>query len=146
MTMPFTNLRPVRINRIKVKVRQLNTMTTVRDPDFREAKENRFYGQPVELIGQLVGAEPFFKLNRTATGDQVPSTGHALFRTTDLAALGITLKKGDRFVEFDGVPCDFNIIQVTKASPFEGNRQKSFARMILTHVSFEFQRKQAGSI
>jgi hypothetical protein len=56
------------------------------------------------------------------------------------------LKKGDRIVSIDGVPCDFNVIKAVKASPFGGNRQRRTAKPILLHVDAEQQRKQLGSI
>lgn len=145
---PFTKLRPVRINKCKIKVRTLSTATTVQDRDFREAKENRVYSQPIEVIGQNIGMEPSFKLQRTLTGDAVPTAVHFVFRFSDLDKVrpGFLLKKGDRIVEVDGVPTDFNVIKASKASPFGGNRQKSFANMILLHVDAEQQRKQLGSI
>jgi hypothetical protein len=145
---PGLGLRPVRINKIVVKVRVLSTATTVRDKDFREAKENRVYTAPVEIIGQVVGLEQTFKLQRSATGDALPSTAHFVFRFSDLDRVqtGFLLKKGDRIVEVGGVPCDFNVIKASKASPFGGNRQKHFAKPILLHVDVEQQRKSLGSI
>jgi len=56
------------------------------------------------------------------------------------------LEKGDRIVEIGGVITDFNVIKASKASPFGGNREKSFAKPILLHVDAEQQRKQLGSI
>jgi predicted aconitase with swiveling domain len=146
--MPGLGLRPVRINRIKVKVKTLNTSTTVRDPDFRETKENRVYSLPIEIIGQVVGMERTFQLLRTSTGDGTPSVVHFVFRFEDLekAQAGLLLKKGDRIVQVGEVITDLNIIKAAKASPFGGNRQKSFAHMILLHVDAEQQRKRLGSI
>lgn len=146
--MPFTLGHPVRINRIKLKVRPLNVSSTTLDPDFREAKQNRLYGAPVEVIGQVVALERTFQLERTRTGDALPSTVHFVFRfrELDLVAPGFLLKKGDRIVEVDGIPCDFNVIKAVKASAFGGNRQRKFARPILLHVDVERQTKQLGSI
>lgn len=94
-------IRPVRLNRIKVKVRALSLSKTVMDADFRESKENRVYTQPVEIIGQVVGLESTFMLQRTQTGDSIPSTVHLVFRFSDLNAVqpGFLLKKGDRIIE-----------------------------------------------
>jgi hypothetical protein len=144
----FPYNQPVGINRIKVKVRILNTTTTVKDSDFREAKQNRTYSEPVEIIGQTVGLKQTFQLQRTQTGDSVPSAVHFVFRFRELNLIspGFVIKKGDRIVEIDGVPCDFNVIQSVKASPFGGNRQKTFALPILLHVQAEQQRKKLGSI
>lgn len=141
-------MRPVRINKVKVLVRTLNTSRTVRDPDFREAKENRVYSQPVEVIGQCVGLERSFQLQRTQTGDGIPSTVHFVFRFEDLNRVtpGFLLNKGDRIVQVGEVVCDLNVIKAAKASPFGGNREKSYARMILLHVDAEQQRKKLGSI
>ncbi len=140
--------RPVRINRTLLKVRVLNTTTTLRDQDFREAKENRAYSDIVEVVGQPVAFERTFQLSRTRAGDSVPSYIHFVFRFQDLNEVqpNFILKKGDRIVEVDGVPCDFNIIEAKKGSPFGGNRQKSFAETILLHVTAEQQRKSLGSI
>lgn len=145
---PGLGIRPVRINRALIKVRPLGVSQTVKDVDFREAKENRVYGEAVEVIGQPVALEQTFKLQRTRAGDSVPSTIHFVFRFVDLNKVcdGFLIKKGDRIVEVDGVPCDFNVIKASKASPFGGNRQKSFASMILLHVDAEQQRKKLGSI
>ena len=146
--MPGLGVRPVHINRALIKVRQLSVAKTVKDVDFREAKENRVYGDPITVIGQPVALERTFMLQRTRAGDSVPSTIHFVFRFVDLDAVspGFLIKKGDRIVEVDGVPCDFNVIKASKASPFGGNRQKSFATMILLHVDAEQQRKSLGSI
>jgi hypothetical protein len=142
------SIRPVRINRIKVKIRTLSLNNTVLDMDFRETKENRVYSQSVEVIGQIVGLEPTFRLERSNTGDALPSLVHFVFRFSDLDKItpGFLPKKGDRIVEINGVPSDFNIIKASKASPFGGNRQKAFAKPILLHVDAEQQRKQLGSI
>lgn len=146
--MPGLGMRPVRINKIKVMVRTLNTSTTVRDPDFREAKENRVYSSPFEVVGQVVGMERTFQLQRSSTGDALPSTVHFVFRFEDLnrVASGFLLKKGDRIVQVGEVVTDLNVIKAAKASPFGGNRQKNFAHMILLHVDAEQQRKKLGSI
>ena len=147
--MPLTrSIRPVRINRIKVKIRSFSTDKTVKAADFREAKENRVYSQAVEVIGQVVGLEPTFRLERTNTGDALPSLIHLVFRFPDLDKVqeGYVPKKGDRIIEIAGIPMDFNIIKASKASPFGGNRQKTFAKAILLHVDAEQQRKQLGSI
>lgn len=141
-------IRPVRINRIIVKIRVLSLSKTVQDQDFREAKENRVYSQPIDVIGQVVGLEQTFKQQRTVAGDSLPSSAHFVFRFVDLDKVrpGFLPKKGDRVVEIGGVPCDFNVIKASKASPFGGNRQKNFAKPILLHVDVEQQRKQLGSI
>ena len=143
-----TGIRPVRINRIKVGIRVLSQSKTFKDADFREAKENRVYSQPVEVVGQVVALERTFQLQRTQTGDAVPATVHFVFRFCDLDNVqpGFLPKKGDRIVSINGVACDFNIIKASKASAFGGNRQKSFAKPILLHVDAEQQRKQLGSI
>jgi len=146
--MAFPYFHPVRINRIKVKVRTLNLATTVRDKDFRESKENRVYSNPFELIGQVVALERTFELERTGTGDALPSTVHFVFRPRELNLIspGFILKKGDRIVEIGGVITDFNVIKSSWASAFSGNRQKNFAKPILLHVDCEKMRKQLGSI
>ena len=141
-------IRPVRINKIRVKIRALSLGKTTLDADFRETKQNRVYSDPVEIIGQIVGLEPTFKLERNNTGDGIPTAVHFVFRFSDLDRVykGYLPKKGDRIVEINGVVADFNIIKASKASPFGGNRQKHFASPILLHVDAEQQRKQLGSI
>lgn len=147
--MPFgAAIRPVRINRIKVTIRSLSLSKTTLDPDFRETKQNRVYSEGVEIVGQVVGLEPTFQLERTNTGDGIPTAIHFVFRFSDLDKVhkGYLPKKGDRITAINGVPADFNIIKASKASPFGGNRQKKFASPILLHVDCEQNRKQQGSI
>ena len=146
--MPKNFGHPVCINKIVVKVRALNIAQTVQDSDWREAKQNRVYSDPITVIGQVVGLEPTFKLERSQTGDALPSQVHFVFRPRELNAVspGFLIKKGDRIVEIDGVLTDFNVIQSVEASPFGGNRQKQKASPILLHVTAEQQRKQLGSI
>ena len=71
--MPFNLGHPVCINKITVGVRVLRLDKTVRDDDFREAKQNCIYDVPFVVIGQVVGLEPTFQLERTRTGDALPS-------------------------------------------------------------------------
>jgi len=139
---------PVCINKIVVKVRALDVTQTVQDPDWREAKQNRIYSDPITVIGQVVGLEPTFKMERSQTGDALPTQVHFVFRPRELNAVspGFLIKKGDRIVEIDGVLTDINVIQSVEASPFGGNRQKQKASPILLHVTAEQQRKQLGSI
>ena len=146
--MPFNLGHPVCINKIRVKVRTLQVAQTVLDPDWKEAKQNRVYSDPILVIGQVVGLEPTFKLERSQTGDALPSSVHFVFRFRELDAVtpGFRIKKGDRIVEIDGVLTDFNVIQSVEASPFAGNRKKRTAAPILLHVTCEQQRKQLGSI
>lgn len=146
--MPFNLGHPVCINKITVGVRVLRLDQTCLDDDFRETKQNRIYDPPITVIGQVVGLEPTFQLERTRTGDALPSLVHFVFRFRDLNKhfVGFLLKKGDRIVSIDGVPTDFNVIKAVKASPFGGNRQRRTAKPILLHVDAEQQRKQLGSI
>lgn len=146
--LPFTSGHPVRINRIKVAIRQLSKSSTVLDQDYREAKENRVYSEPIEVIGQWVGGEQSFRLERTMTGDSLPTTGHIVFRFKELDAVqpGFLPKKGDRVVAVNGIPSEWTIIKASKGSPLYGNRVKSFARPILLHVDVEQTRKEFGSI
>jgi hypothetical protein len=146
--MPYSKGHPVCINRIKVGVRTLQIAQTVLDDDWREAKQNRIYSDPVEVIGQIVGLEPTFRLERSQTGDALPSLVHFVFRFWELDKVspGFRLKKGDRIVSVNGVLTDFNVIKSVEASPFGGNRQKKFAAPILLHVDAEQQRKQLGSV
>ena len=146
--LPFTSGNPVRINRIKVGIRVLSKSTTVLDDDYREAKENRVWSEPVEVIGQWVGGEQSFKLERTMTGDSLPTTGHIVFRYKELEAVqpGFRPKKGDRVVSVNGVQSEWTIIKASDGSPLCGNRMKSFARPILLHVDVEQTRKEYGSI
>jgi hypothetical protein len=145
---PFNQGHPVCINKIRIKVRTLQLAQTVQDSDWREAKQNRVYSDPIEVIGQVVGLEPTFKLERTQTGDALPSLVHFVFRFRELnkVSQGFRLKKGDRIVEIDGVLTDFNVIKSVEASPFGGNRQRNTAKPILLHVDAEQQRKQLGSV
>jgi hypothetical protein len=146
--LPFTSGHPVRINRILVGIRVLSVSTIVRDDDFREAKQNRVWSDPVIVVGQWIGGEPTFKLERTMTGDSVPTTAHIVFRFKELDAVqvGFLPKKGDRVVSVNSVPCDWTIIKSSKGSPLYGNRMNSFARPILLHVDLEATRKKYGSI
>ncbi len=146
--MPFNRGHPVCINKITVGIRVLRLDKTTLDPDFRESKQNRVYDDPVTVIGQVVGLEPTFRLERSQTGDALPSLVHFVFRFRDLNKVftGFLLKKGDRIVSIDGVPTDFNVIKAVKASPFGGNRQRQTAKPILLHVDAEQQRKALGSI
>jgi hypothetical protein len=146
--LPFTSAHPVRINRIIVGIRVLSVSATVKDPDFREAKENRVWSDPISAIGQWVGGEQSFRLERTMTGDALPTNGHFVFRFTDLdkVQVGFLPKKGDRVVSVNGISCDWTIIKASKGSPLYGNRMKSFARPILLHVDVEQTRKKLGSI
>ena len=146
--LPFTSGNPVRINRIKVAIRQLSKTSTVLDPDYREAKENRVYSEPIEVIGQWVGGEQSFRLERTMTGDSLPTTGHIVFRFKELDAVqpGFLPKKGDRIISVNGIPSEWTITKASKGSPLYGNRMKSFARPILLHVDVEQTRKEFGSI
>jgi hypothetical protein len=127
-------------------VKKLSQTETVLDEDFRETRQNRVYQAEFEVIGQVVGLEPMFALQRTATGDMVPNEIHFVFRTKDMDEQGVVFEKGDRIVQIEEIRVDLNIIQVTRASPFGGNREKAFARPILIHVTAEQQRKELGSI
>ena len=146
--MPQNSGHPVCINKITVGIRVLRLDKTVLDDDFRETKQNRVYDDPVVVIGQIVGLEPTFQLERSQTGDALPSQVHFVFRFRDLNKhfTGFLLKKGDRIVSINGVPSDFNVIKSVKASPFAGNRQRRTAAPILLHVDAEQQRKTLGSI
>ncbi len=148
MTLPFTSGLPMRINRILVGIRQLSISSTVQDSDFREAKQNRVWSDPITVVGQWVGGEPTFKLERTMTGDSLPTTAHFVFRFTDLDKVqpGFMPKKGDRIVSTNGIPCDWTIIKASKGSPLYGNRKTTYARPILLHVDVEQTRKKLGSI
>lgn len=146
--MPFTKGHPVCINRIRIGVRVLRLDKTELDPDYREAKQNRVYDPPVIVTGQVVALEQTFKLERTATGDSLPSTVHFVFRFWELDQVfpGFLIKKGDRIVSISDIPTDFNVIKSVKASAFGGNRRKRFAASILLHVDAEQNRKQLGSL
>lgn len=145
---PYTKGAPVYINRVLVGVRVLRLDQTPRDIDFREARQNRVYDAPVIVIGQVVALERTFQLERTRTGDSLPSTVHFVFRFWELDKVspGFLIKKGDRIVSVNGIPSDWNVIKAVKASAFGGNRQKHFAVPILLHVDVEKQAKQLGSL
>ena len=146
--MPQNQGHPVCINKIKIGVRVLRLDKTILDDDYRESRQNRVYDPEIIVIGQVVALERTFELERTRTGDALPSTVHFVFRFRDLNKhfTGFLLKKGDRITSIDGIPSDFNIIKSVKASAFGGNRQKKTAKPILLHVDAEKQRKQLGSL
>jgi hypothetical protein len=73
---PFNQGHPVCINKILVGVRVLRLDQTCLDDDFRESKQNRVYDPAVVVIGQVVALENTFQLERSQTGDALPSTVH----------------------------------------------------------------------
>ena len=130
---------PCRMNDTKVVFELFGraNITTV-DSDYREVKGNRKF-QRVELIGQLVGARSWFRLDRRQTGDTEPSSGALVFRPSVLAKAGVTLQKGDRIVEMAKVTVDFNVIKVAPMAPLRGGT-------LLISVEYEQQRKQKESV
>jgi len=130
---------PCRMNDTKVVFELFGraNITTV-DSDYREVKGNRNF-RKVELIGQLVGARSWFRLDRRQTGDSEPSSGALVFRPSVLAKAGVTLQKGDRIIEMSKVAVDFNVIKVAPMAPLRGGT-------LLISVEYEQQRKQKESV
>jgi hypothetical protein len=113
--------KPARINEIEVTFRLLGKgATTVKDKDYRETLGIRNYAEQITIIGQLMGARAFFKLQRTQTGDMNPSSGALVFRPEVLKEAGVTLNKGDRIIAMGGVTVDFTVVKSSPLSPYHG--------------------------
>jgi hypothetical protein len=113
--------KPAHMNAIAVTFRLLGKgATTVKDKDYRETLGIRNYGQQITIIGQLMGARTFFKLQRTQTGDMNPSSGALVFRPEVLKEAGVTLNKGDRIIAMGGATVDFTLTKVSPLSPYHG--------------------------
>lgn len=136
---------PLRLNLIRVVIEQLNTTTTVEDPDFREAVGTKKYASQVVLEGQvnLASKPKYFMQAPSRTGDMEPTMGHLVFRKRDLDAAGVTLVKGDRVVEVGPVatptPIDSKLVEVRPESPLRGD-------FLLIYAEFKWDQRKRGSM
>jgi len=106
---------------------------TIVDPDFDEPIGLVQTGSPVTIQGQInYGVGRNERLLRSRTGDIGGSSGHFVFRKTDLDDAGITLTKGDRVTSIAGVTVELEITEVRHESPLRG-------AFLLTYADFEEQ-------
>jgi hypothetical protein len=136
---------PFRMNMVRIKIAQLNTTTTQKDPDFREAVGVKHYSTPIELEGQVnLATKPkYFMSAPSRTGDMEPTRGKLVFRKRDLTAAGVTLQKGDKIIEVgpvsDPTPIDCELVEVRPESPLRGD-------FLLIVAEFEWDQRERGSI
>jgi hypothetical protein len=133
------------MNPVRIKIEQLNLVTTEKDSDFREAVGTKKYRAAVELQGQVnLATKPkYFVSAPSRTGDMEPTRGKLVFRKRDLAAAGVTLRKGDRIVEVgpasSPTPIDCEIDEIRPESPLRGD-------FLLIVVEFEWDQRERGSL
>lgn len=140
---------PLRINEMTFKIRRLDVPGTEMDPDFREpVGGNKKRGVEVAVTGQLArGTEAFFRMQRTTTGNALPSSFHAVFRPRDLETAGLVdpyFKPGDLVVSMaidgDERQMDFEVTSVRK-----GSGLKSQKKWLLVHLDAEQRVDKLGS-
>lgn len=136
---------PFRMNTMRIVIAQLDTVKTVKDPDFREPVGVKHTETQIVLEGQvnLADKAKFFFQAPSRTGDTEPTKGHLVFRKKYLDDLGVTLKKGDRIVEVGPesgpTPVDCNINEVRPESPLRGD-------FLLIYVRFTWDVRERGSL
>lgn len=110
---------PLRMNLQEITIEQLDISSTEIDSDFREPLQQKTYGPPIVLSGQVnMGSKEFEARERSRYyGDYPVSTPHLVFKREDLIGLGVTLQKGDRVIEIDAVPMNLLIDEVRFESP-----------------------------
>lgn len=136
---------PLRMNLMRIVIAQLNTDTTSKDADFREAVGKKKYSDPIELAGQVnLATKPkYFESAPSRTGDMEPTRGKLVFRKRDLVAAGVTLQKGDQIVEVGpedsptAVNCDID--EVRPESPLRGD-------FLLIVTEFAWDQRERGSL
>lgn len=132
--------RPIRINPVRIKVKQFDATTTVEDSDFREPKSEKVFESVKELKGQVnFGGKTYSEVWRTRTGDEGRTMGWCVFRTSDLEKWGVTLRKGDRIIEIAGEPMDLEIREVRFESPLRG-------KFLLVYAIFEHVKEKRASV
>jgi hypothetical protein len=133
------------MNLMRIVIEQLNTTTTVKDPDFREAVGVKHHKTQIVVQGQvnLATRPKYFMSAPSRTGDMEPTRGKLVFRKRDLATAGVTLRKGDRIVEVgpasDPTPIDCEIEEVRPESPLRGD-------FLLIVVEFSWDERERGSL
>jgi hypothetical protein len=133
------------MNPVRIVIEQLNTATTVKDPDFREAVGVKHHRTRIEVEGQVnLATKPkYFMSAPSRTGDMEPTRGKLVFRKRDLARAGVTLRKGDLIVEVgpatDPTPINCDIEEVRPESPLRGD-------FLLIVVEFSWDQRERGSL
>lgn len=112
--MPIPNL----IHPIDVKIEQINKGSTFYDDDARE--EVQIVGRvPTVTVKAQVKWDFEISLKATKGGAQEDASGYVLFRLLDLDALGIEIKRGDRFVEFGNRPANVYVVRVQPTATYD---------------------------
>lgn len=136
---------PFRMNLVRIVIEQLNTTTTITDPDFREAVGVKHHATRIEVQGQVnLATRPrYFESTPSRSGDMENTRGKLVFRKQYLDDEGVTLRKGDRIVEVgpasSPTPIDCKIDEVRPESPLRGD-------FLLIVVEFEWDVRERGSL
>ncbi len=131
---------PLRMNEVEVKIKRLDEAGTVIDPDFREARRQKKFSDPITVKCQVnFGQKTLEDTARTHTGDAEPSSGWLVFKLSYLAALGWEPKKGDRVIEIAGRPVDLRVRQTRPESPLRG-------KFLLLYVVLEEVKEERSSL
>lgn len=102
-------MTPRLLHPVPVIVETLERASTIYDPDFREPVQNVVRGAPVTCPGQVKwGLDQALESSRS--GPKEEADGYALFKLADLAALGVTLKREDRFTSLGGIAADVYVV------------------------------------
>lgn len=136
---------PIRLNLVRVQIKQLSTTVTQKDPDFREPIGETHYGEPIELEAQvnLATRPKYFVSAPSRSGDMEPTRGRLVFRKKYLDDLGVTLKKGDRVIEVgpetNPTPINCDFVEIRPESPLRGD-------FLLIYAEFEWDQRERGSL
>ena len=113
---------PVFMNLVPISIRQLDTVATHIDSDFREPISRKVQGAPVLLYGQVnLGSKTYEERETGRTGDEIPTIGHLVFEKAVLDAASVILRKGDRVVGIASQATDLMIREVRPESPLNGD-------------------------
>jgi len=115
---------PAVLNLVDIVINQRDTAQTFVDSDFGQPVGAEERLSAITLQGQAnwhYGGRTE-RLSRTLTGDAADSSGHVVFRTTDLddASPTVTLSKGDRITSIAGYSHDLEIVEVRRQAFLRG--------------------------
>lgn len=115
--------RPIRMNLMRVVIRQLQVAKLVADPDFDESSTPKSYGTPaggtLVLDGQITLGQ-YKEQSPSMSGDRRRIAGHLCFGAAYLEKLGVVLRSGDIIVSVAGKPFDAVITTVRPKAQLGG--------------------------
>lgn len=127
---------PLRLNKARIIIKNLQRSNTVRDPHFREPIGQKSFSDDIEVYGQIrfFSSKYVYKeLDRTITGDREKVAGRITFKRTDLVKQGVSINKGDKIVSVGRVGQEIMINgRVIAVNPY------AFRKGINLLVSVEF--------